>query len=565
MLKRFLVLVMLAGLVFFSASGVAAQASYSFSLDKEITNAYWNADGTLAVDYLLTFTNDPGAHVIDFVDVGMPNSSFARDTITADVGGQPLVISSDYQGQGGNGFSVDMGSYAIQPGQQGSVHVHVGRISQVLYADTSGSASPAYASADFSPTWFGSQYVHGSTDLTVVLHLPPGVQPAEPRYHQVSDWPGGSAPLTGFDDQKRITYTWHTSAASGSTQYTFGASFPAQYVPADAIVSAAAMDVGAAIVGMLTCLGSLGLPGCFFAIIIGVVILNAVNGSRRKLQYLPPKIQIEGHGIKRGLTAVEAALLMEQPLDRVLTMILFGLVKKGAAQVLSRDPLQIQALQIPAGVTLYPYETDFLAAFDPAHAAVRKFKLQDMLVALVNSVSEKMKGFSRKETTDYYQSIMERAWQQIETAGTPEVRSQMFDDDVEWTMLDKDYDGRAHRVFTGPLYMPLWWGHYDPAYRTAGSAPATALPLSPSVGVPSASAGRVSLPGANLAASMVGGVQNFAGQVVGDVGAFTSAVTNRTNPVPVPTASTYHSGGGGHCACACACAGCACACAGGGR
>ena len=96
MLKRFLVLVMLAGLVFFSASGVAAQASYSFSLDKEITNAYWNADGTLAVDYLFTFTNDPGAHIIDFVDVGMPNSSFARDTITADVGGQPLVISSDY-------------------------------------------------------------------------------------------------------------------------------------------------------------------------------------------------------------------------------------------------------------------------------------------------------------------------------------------------------------------------------------------------------------------------------------------------------------------------------------
>jgi len=30
----------------------------------------------------------------------------------------------------------------------------------------------------------------------------------------------------------------------------------------------------------------------------------------------PPKISIEGHGIKRGLTAVEAAILMEEPLDR---------------------------------------------------------------------------------------------------------------------------------------------------------------------------------------------------------------------------------------------------------
>ena len=59
-------------------------------------------------------------------------------------------------------------------------------------------------------------------------------------------------------------------------------------------------------------------------------------------QYLPPKIQIEGHGIKRGLTAVEAGILMEQPLDKVMTMILFGVVKKNAATVVTRDPLKLQ-------------------------------------------------------------------------------------------------------------------------------------------------------------------------------------------------------------------------------
>ena len=48
-----------------------------------------------------------------------------------------------------------------------------------------------------------------------------------------------------------------------------------------------------------------------------------------------------------------------------------------------------------------------------------------MTVKLVNSLSDKMKGFSRKETVAYYKSIMERAWQQIEAAGTPEVKSQM--------------------------------------------------------------------------------------------------------------------------------------------
>ncbi|MGC1378607.1 MAG: hypothetical protein WA821_20415, partial [Anaerolineales bacterium] len=189
--------------------------------------------------------------------------------------------------------------------------------------------------------------------------------------------------------------------------------------------------------------------------------------------------------------------------------------------------------------------------------AARKTSLQGMVVALVNSVSEKMKGFSRKETLDYYQSIMERAWQQIAAAGTPEVQSQLFDESMEWTMLDKNYDDRTRRVFTGPVFVPMWWGNYDPGYRPASPAPMAA-------GMPGAG-GRATLPGANIAASMVSGAQNFAGHVVGDVGAFTSGVTNRTNPIPVSTSSGYSGGGGGHCACACACAGCACACAGGGR
>jgi hypothetical protein len=551
MIKRLFALAVVVGLVFSLVSTAAAQSSYSFSLDKEITNVYWNTDGTLALDYVFTFTNDPGAHVIDFVDVGMPNGNFDQSSITADVQGQAVSISSDFQGQGGNGFSVDMGAHAIQPGQQGSVHVHVGRISQVIYADSNDPTT--YASADFSPTWFGSKYVHGNTDLTVIFYLPPGVQANEPRYHDISNWPGDKIPQIGLDNQGRVTYTWHSTAASGSTQYIFGASFPQKYIPAETIVTAPAFDIGEAIASAFGCLGSLSCPVLFFLIIIGSIIASAVNASRRKLAYLPPKVQIEGHGIKRGLTAVEAAILMEQPLDKVLTMLLFGVIKKGAAQVISREPLQIKTMPTQAAAPLYEYETGFLQAFNLPNIAARKTSLQGMMVALVKSVSEKMKGFSRKETLDYYQNIMERAWQQIAAAGTPEVQSQMFDESMEWTMLDKNYDDRTRRVFTGPVFVPMWWGNYDPGYHPVSSAPAAG-------GMPSVSGGRATLPGASMAASMVSGAQNFAGQVVGNVGSFTSGVTDRTNPIPVSTGGG-RSGGG----CACACAGCACACAGGGR
>ncbi len=163
---------------------------------------------------------------------------------------------------------------------------------------------------------------------------------------------------------------------------------------------------------------------------------------------------------------------------------------------------------------------------------------------------------------------MKKAWQQVEEAKTPEVRSKLYDEGLEWTMLDRDFDDRTRRVFrTGPVYVPIWWGRYSPS-----SAPVARTTTAPSTG-PSAPSPRVSLPtlpGAEFAASMVNGVQNAASNLVSNVVGFTNGVTKTTNPPPPPSRSRsgWSSGRGGSscaCACACACAGCACACAGGGR
>ncbi|HEX2995858.1 MAG TPA: hypothetical protein VHP14_13615, partial [Anaerolineales bacterium] len=296
---------------------------------------------------------------------------------------------------------------------------------------------------------------------------------------------------------------------------------------------------------------------CFFAFMFfGMPILNAIGNQRRKLQYMSPKIAIEGHGIKRGLTAVEAAILMEQPLDKVMTMILFGVVKKGAATVAKRDPLQVEVTS-PAPEGLHDYELNFLDAMKETDTAARRKSLQTMTVSLVRSVSEKMKGFSRKETIEYYKRIMETAWEQVQKANTPEMQMSFFDQQLEWTMLDRDYDDRSRRIFTGPVFVPMWWGHYDPTFRTG--------PVATSGGARTSGSGRTSLPGADFAASMVGGVQTFSQKVIGNVQDFTGRVTNVTNPPPKPSSSGSRGGGGRGCACACACAGCACACAGGGR
>ena len=447
MKKRLLTIAVVVIIALSITTSVFAQ-DYYFSLDKEVVNVYWNSDGTLSLDYLLTFTNQPGGHVIEFVDVGMPNGNFDYNSIEASINGNQLSISSDFQGIGGDGFSVEIGQYAIPPGQTGTVHVSVGSVSGVLYKDDE---DANYASAVFAPLYYQSSVVTGNTDITVTFHLPPGVKPEEPRWHSApSGFP--SEPQTALDDQGRVMYTWRNPNASPDRQYKFGASFPKSYVHADSIVTVQlpSFSISPDTISNLMCFGFIG-----FMFVIAP-IFSAIAGNRRKMQYLPPKISIEGHGIKRGLTAVESAILMEQPLDKVMTMILFGVVKKNAAEVVKRDPLTLNVTSpLPQG--LHEYEINFLDAFKESNAGTRRKLLQDMTVKLVKSVSEKMKGFSRRETIAYYKSIMEKAWQQVEAADTPEVQSKMFEEALEWTMLDRDYDDRTRRVFTRPIIVPMWW------------------------------------------------------------------------------------------------------------
>jgi hypothetical protein len=561
MTRRILNILILLALLVAIPSPALAQ-DYLFRLDKEVVHVLWNADGTLSLDYTLIFYNDPSGHAIEYVDLGLPNSSYDSSSIQAQINGQPVsyISSSEYEGSG-SGVAIALGSASIPPGGSGTVHVWVGTIRDMLFIEDT---DEAYASAVFAPQWFGSQYVYGDTDLTVIFHLPPGVQSDEPRWHEAPDgFP--EEPETGIDTEGRITYTWHNPAADGHSKYKFGASFPASYVPTGVVAAPTIYDrtgIDSDTVMGFFCCGSVGV---FIALISW---LGVKNEQRRKLKYLPPKIRIEGHGIKRGLTAIEAAILMEQPMDKILTMILFSVIKKEAASVVTRDPLKLDVVDpIPEG--LRSYETEFLEAFQEKDSRKRRTKLQALMVGLVKSTSLKMKGFSHKETVAYYKQIMERAWQQVESANTPEIKSQKFDEHMGWTMLDDDFNDRTQEVFrTGPVFVPVWWGRYDPSWtRSLKSAPKTSTSSSApgSLGRPSPSL--PNLPGSSFAASVVTGIQGFSSNVVGNISDFTSGITTKTNPVPKSTSrsGSFRSGGGSSCACACACAGCACACAGGGR
>jgi hypothetical protein len=544
--------VLVAAVLLLGLAQVALAQDYRFNVAENRVDLYIEVDGSVWIVYDLTFVPQPGSHPFDVVDVGMPNDTYRIGDVRASIDGIPLtdISESPYVQPG---VAVELGEFTIPPGQSGTLHLEA-MVSDLIYQD---SDDPEYASIEFAPTWFDSEFVHGATRLEVNFHLPPGVTADEPRYHK-------DEPTEAYFLDDRVVYSWVSDQAQGDRQYVYGASFPKKYLAEGVVQKPPAFNLSG--ITDVCCSGPIPWFVLFGGGWAAVAILGRRSQKRRKMKYMPPALSVEGTGVKRGLTAVEAAILLEAPLNKVVTMILFGLVKKGILTVESEKPLRVTIVDpIPKDVKLWYYERRFLEAVQDKGTLDEQL-LREMVIDLIGDVNKKLTGFSRQETKAYYEDIAARAWKQVEAADTPEVLGERWGDGLEWTMLDDDWDGRTRRVFQDrPVVLPHWWWFYRPWATRAGvpSRPSAPGPMPAGTGRPVT---LPTLPGADFANTVVTGVENAANTVVSSVEGFTGRVTKTTNPPPKPSSSSSRSSGGGYsCACACACAGCACACAGGGR
>jgi hypothetical protein len=555
--------------------------TYRFSLPTYEVEAYIEADGSLTLYYFMVFQNDASASPIDFVDLALPYANYSLNNIQATIDGQPMpeVNDSAYV----YGAELALKDLAIQPGAQGTVIATVTGITDILFPYDQGDREN-YANFQFTPNFFGSEYDRSNnTEYRMTIILPPAVGSEEGVYYVPKNWPGEDISESALTQDGRVYYSWFTDNADVHTEYEFGAAFPASAVPVTMITDPGDYEVpGSSDSGFAGFFVNLlrSLP-CIFGVLgfIGISILtkkaSQKQTSARKLQYFPPKLAVDGKGIRRGLTAVEAGILLEEPLDKILTMILFGLLKKEAITVLEKEPLSVKANEpLPEG--LYEYETSFIKAFSEKGKDKQRRSLQALLIELVDVVQDKMKGFSPAETKAYYNDIIRRAWLAVEGAQTPEIKSAQFDHTLEWTMLDDQFNNRTQQTFVNtPVFIPRWWHLYNPGFTAAPASGGSSGLASPVSSVPSGGSSKPSIsmpniPGSDFAASIINGATAVSAGVVGDLTGFTNGVTSRTNPIPVSRPSSgsggFRGGGGGSsCACACACAGCACACAGGGR
>jgi hypothetical protein len=525
----------------------ATAADYYFKVNDLKAVLSIQADSLVRLRYEITFTPQPGSRPVDIVDIGMPNDDYDLGSARASMAGRTLtdIRRSEYVKPG---VEVHLGASTLAPGESGTLELEI-MVGQMIHPD---SAEERFASLQFHSTWYDGKYVSGNAErIEIEFNLPPGSKPEAVKYHDFGNT--SYTPSAMVLDGDHVVYRWRWLDRPATAPFAAGASFPRNLVAS--VVAPARHSLLKALLTVFFAFFAFVLSISPFWI-IGVIIFFAMRSSRkRQQQYLPPRVGIESGGIKRGLTPPEAGLLQELPLPRVLLLIIFGLLKKEMLGITTDAGKEYRfSVQKKEGLEPLDYERDFFAAIDKDRR-LEKPALRTMFTSMIKGMQAKLAGFSRRESNAYYQSIMNKAWDQVQSCPREKLPEELAQS-LEWLALDPEYENKLGPYTPDTVFMPGstdYWYRRFPQTTTGtggGSVPGKGLG-----GTVSGSASR-----------LVGSLQAFSGTLLGDSAAFTSAITQVTNPPPIH----YSSGSSGHssgssCACACACAGCACACAGGGR
>ena len=543
-------------------SGPAYAQNYSFAVPELLMDVIVQPDGSTKIIYDITFENFGSP--IDIVDIGTPDDNYDIGTMRASMGGQALtdIRVSEYID---TGVEVHLKEQTIPSGASGTLHFEF-VMPDMVYADTTNDEN---ASLQITPTWFDSSSVRGTGAIGIRIILPEGVQLDEVLYQDVEFSDKGT-------ENGRVVAVWQFDNVPATQAYRVGVSFPRRVMTN--VIETTTWDLfmgwlGAAFGGFAAIVSV-----CFpIAIPIFIVwlVFRAIKRAG-KPNYLPPIAQVEGGGIKRGLTAPESAVILELPLNKILALVIFGMLEKGLIRQVSEDPLKVEVvedfrvadkphLDTPKtrrqhrtyvaqrlGTVVHKYEDAFLDLIEGSpDKPVKELKVVTAMDGLVKSAADKMQGFDLSDTQDYYRRVIERAMQQATALGEIEQREQYLDKYLPWVMMDKGY-GTVLNV--GPYnYWPRWVRSTRPAVAM-GSGPS--VPVSGKVG----SGGRPAPKFGDVAAS-------FSGWAETTMGGMAAAImpTSLRKPTPVSTSSSSSGSFRSSCACACAGCACACACAGGGR
>ena len=539
MVKKRLILVIFAAIILISVASLSAANAQTrvYRFNQEWAKLWINQDATVDLFYNVSLTLDSGSS-ISFVRLGQPNGDFTVGE-ALDQYGHQLQASAD-------GTAVKVNMYTPLTAGNTIWFTVTTQVGNMISPDTMNQGN---LGMQFAPEW---QEVPIS-DVRIQIVLPPNVTVNEVKTTE-RFWNS-----TSIEPDNRTAVYWETPVIQANEQYIVGVSFPAQYLP----------DYGKQPSGGEISLTTIVIVAAalFFVIVAIAVVIIAIT----KRAYTAPKVSMETLGARRGLTAVEASYLLDLKPTQIVTEILYSLLQKRAVWAESTKPTlllrimpEFENKKGPDTNPLRYYEIDFLNALK-ADGTLDEEKLAKTVMTLRDTLEEKLRGYSRKDTVDYYRKIVDKAWIQVEQAGTADLASNAYDEQLLWLLLDPNYRGRTETTFQtrafepSPMWFWVWYGytHYNPhpMYK-------------PNIDVPAQSAKPPVIPGAEFANNIATSVEKTSNSIVANIEKFANAII----PAPPPTKASHEPARHGAecvcachaCACACACVSCACACAGGG-
>jgi hypothetical protein len=510
-----------------------------------------------------------------WTEIWVPMTAPGQQVQSVSANGQQHSFSMATDSNGNENVVAE--GFDLNPGDQVSLTID-STLSGFVYQ----SDQPGYDIVTFAPDTWDMPI----TDTQVKFYLPGNISTDQvftgtglPQYNNI-----------GVENNQTWVYFQNTNLASNA-QFMVAVSFPDSYMVSGAAVAgnSGAGSGGSGAIGtggILSTLISLACPGAIVLVVI-IGLIGSIAGSYMRQPYSSPVVKMDGIGVNKDLDPVEAATLLRIDPKRILTMIMFGMMKKGNVKLLSTDPIKLQLVS-SQGVNYY----EKLFADAIVDDKLNEDKLLDCFKVIARRVIDKTRPFSRKDTEDYYRSKINEAWQQIQAVDTPELKLEKYDTNMIWLMADDqftqkttDYIARApgSSTFNVPTY--YWWYPYYfglPRYGPVGGPVGVGVPQQ-SAGVPApagtakpqAPTNQTTASMESFAKSITHSVETTSAGVVGSVDGFLGVRNQANAPAPKQAFKPSSSVGGGRsvhsscacvsCACACAHCACACACAGGGH
>ena len=512
-----------------------------FYVEKEWCRLSIEKSGKVLLLYNITIRVEKGS-IKRYVSVGMPCPDFNVITAYELETGVKIKYESTVDRESKIYYVTLYVSKPIYAGEKRTFILYV-VLENFVYEDKT---NPGNVGVLFIPCWWDSKYFSGIGDLRVEVVLPEGIKKDEfkcdPPYSNIRV------------EDNRIALYWEKKNLPADYKLAIGVSFPKKYV--EHYVSLSEENLLEELIPIAIII--------FVVVAIAASFLVPLLALLKREEYVKPALMIEALGPRKGLTAVEAAYLRmkyrhRRDYARILAMILFGMVKKGYAKIISYDPLRIHIYREKYHL-MRSYEKAFADAVQK-NGEIDSQRLVNVFKTLDKVLRAKMRGYCVKETVEYYENIVEKAWKMVEEAGIPEEKFRTLVENLEWLLVDEDFNKKIKRlprvtISYDPYWDTYWWWYWHSLpTSTVGTTPAKEINIF------------------EVADSIASTLEKTASQISSKIEEISEKIAEvvegeSSDAIRSTDSRSYESIGCVcacvSCACVCACVSCACACASGG-